>query len=281
MFDTFKAFWSNKITLVNQTAVPASMHGYGMMATTDEESVVLYEESLANFGAAYAAAQESVRSQGTTIASLQGQLQAMQQYCMAIGQQQPPPIVQQRQHNQRGATRRGGTPPAYQQPTTTSTRPMLPPTPYKQFENWNNCHTHGGDIDDGHTSGSCQKPGYKHNRGATRQNTMNSLTAGLHKTILLLASGRVPPPPPQPRVPSGPPIVQQMSPTQHMAWQQAGGPPLTRPVMPSYPTHGMWHIGQHAGPPPPAAPPVAATPPPQPGTYMTPPYYQYQMPPPF
>jgi hypothetical protein len=57
-FDLFKAFWSNKFTLVNQTVVPASMHGYGMMATTDDE----YKESLSNFGAAYAATQESVRS---------------------------------------------------------------------------------------------------------------------------------------------------------------------------------------------------------------------------
>jgi hypothetical protein len=28
--DTFKMFWAAKITLVNQTAIPASMHGYGM-----------------------------------------------------------------------------------------------------------------------------------------------------------------------------------------------------------------------------------------------------------
>jgi hypothetical protein len=29
-FDTFKSFWAAKITLVNQTAIPVSMHGYGM-----------------------------------------------------------------------------------------------------------------------------------------------------------------------------------------------------------------------------------------------------------
>jgi hypothetical protein len=93
MVDTFKTFLATKITLVvNQTAIPASMHGYGMAAVNDNDSVVSYGESIINFGAAYAATQESVKSQGmTTIASMQGQIQAMQQYCMALGQQPPPP----------------------------------------------------------------------------------------------------------------------------------------------------------------------------------------------
>ncbi len=34
--DSFKGFWSNAITLVNQTSVPALQHGYGM-ATIDED----------------------------------------------------------------------------------------------------------------------------------------------------------------------------------------------------------------------------------------------------
>jgi hypothetical protein len=41
-FDTFKTFWAAKIMLVNQTAVPASMHGYSMAAVNDDNSVVLY-----------------------------------------------------------------------------------------------------------------------------------------------------------------------------------------------------------------------------------------------
>jgi hypothetical protein len=52
------------------------------MATADDESVISYEESLANFGAAYAATQDSVKSQASTIVTLQGQMQSMQQYCM-------------------------------------------------------------------------------------------------------------------------------------------------------------------------------------------------------
>jgi hypothetical protein len=60
--DTFKTFWAAKITLVNQTAIPASMHGYGMAAMNDDNSIVSYGESIANFGAAYAATQELLKS---------------------------------------------------------------------------------------------------------------------------------------------------------------------------------------------------------------------------
>jgi hypothetical protein len=91
--DMFKTFWATKITLVNQTAMPASMHGYGMAAVNDDDSIALYGESIANFGAVYAATQESVKSQGTRIVSMQGQMQAMQQCCMALGQQPPPPGI--------------------------------------------------------------------------------------------------------------------------------------------------------------------------------------------
>ncbi len=76
--------------LVNQTAIPANLHGCGMAAVNDDDTEASYGESIANFGAAYAATQESVKTQATTIASMQTQLQTMQQYCMGL-QQQPPP----------------------------------------------------------------------------------------------------------------------------------------------------------------------------------------------
>jgi hypothetical protein len=109
--NTFKTFWAAKITLMNQTTIPASMHGYGMVAVNNDDSVALYRESIANFGAAYAATQEAVRSQGTTIASMQGQMEAMQQYCMVIGQQPPISIYtsQQQQHGRRSMSRRPST----------------------------------------------------------------------------------------------------------------------------------------------------------------------------
>ncbi len=154
MVNTFKRFWAAKITLVNQTAIPASMHGYGMAAVNNDDSVISYGESIANFKAVYAAMQELMKSQGTVIASMQGQLQVMQQYCMALGQQPPPGIYtsQQQQHGCRGTSRRPSTggrrnpaPTSYQQPGgfPGSQRPLQPPTLFKTFENWNYCHMHG------------------------------------------------------------------------------------------------------------------------------------------
>ncbi len=78
-FDSFKTFWAAKITLVNQTTIPASQYGYRMAATNNDDSIVSYGESIANFDAAYAATQESVKSQGTTIVLMQSQLNAMTQ----------------------------------------------------------------------------------------------------------------------------------------------------------------------------------------------------------
>jgi hypothetical protein len=64
----FKAFWAAKITLVNQTTIPTSQYRYGMTATNNDNSVISYGNTISNFGAAYAATQESVKSQGMTIA---------------------------------------------------------------------------------------------------------------------------------------------------------------------------------------------------------------------
>lgn len=157
MFKSFKTFWSNKITLINQTSVLASLHGYSMMVTNNDESVLSYEESLANFGASYAATQESVKSHDTTITMMQSQLQAMQQYCMNLQQQPPPPSQYQQHHSRRGLDCHGC---QQQAPTPAATTPCYtnPPLPYKHFENWNYCPSHGGDIDDGHTTDRAKSP---------------------------------------------------------------------------------------------------------------------------
>ena len=57
MLDTFKTFLADNITLVNQTAIPASLHGYGMAAVNNENTVALLEESIANFGTVNTATQ--------------------------------------------------------------------------------------------------------------------------------------------------------------------------------------------------------------------------------
>jgi len=78
----------------------------------DDASIASYTESLANFGAAYAAMQESMKSQATTMAAMQGQLTNIQQLCMAVGQQPPPniyaPSQQQPTFNNRRNRRNGG-----------------------------------------------------------------------------------------------------------------------------------------------------------------------------
>jgi hypothetical protein len=86
MIDSFKEYWANVISIVNQKAVLASQHGYGMAAMEDDALLAWYSKSLANFGAAYAATQESIKTQATSLASMQGQLTNIQQFCMNVGQ---------------------------------------------------------------------------------------------------------------------------------------------------------------------------------------------------
>ena len=106
-----------------------------------------------------------------------------------------------------------------------------PPTPIKRFENWNYCSTHGGDVDNYHTSATCSRPGENHQRTATRTNTMGGSMRGMHKTILPSAAGRQAPTP----RPPPPPI--NYTPTHFQAWNN--GPRL--PMTP-----GSWGFGPHA-----------------------------------
>ena len=53
--ESFKEYWSAAITRVNQTAIPAASHGYGMTVMDNDTLIALYGEALANFCAAYAA----------------------------------------------------------------------------------------------------------------------------------------------------------------------------------------------------------------------------------
>jgi hypothetical protein len=63
---------------------------------------------------------------------------------------------------------------------------IRPPNPYKQWENWDYCHSHGSDVDNNHTSATCGKPGPVHNPNASCTNIMGRSVARLHKTILPL-----------------------------------------------------------------------------------------------
>ena len=50
--ESFKDNWSGAIALINQTATPASKHGYGMAAVDNDVSIALYTERMLNFCAA-------------------------------------------------------------------------------------------------------------------------------------------------------------------------------------------------------------------------------------
>jgi hypothetical protein len=93
-FNSFKTFWAVKITLVNQTAIPASQYGYRMAATNNNNSIVSYGKSLVNFGATYAATQESVKLQGTTKAMSKITLTPCHSTALHYSSKQPRPTMQ-------------------------------------------------------------------------------------------------------------------------------------------------------------------------------------------
>ena len=99
VIDSFKEYWSVAIALVNQTAAPALQHGYGMAAVDNDASIASYTKKMMNFGAAYAATQDTMKSQAASLAAMQGQLANTQQFCMAVGQQPPSTIYQPPSNN--------------------------------------------------------------------------------------------------------------------------------------------------------------------------------------
>ncbi len=107
-FAGFKSFWENAVQIAVFTSVPESQHSYGM-AATDNNATASLTDAIFNFGTAYAATQESLRSNMANIMAIQGQLQMLYQ---AIGNGQPPPGIinyQQRSRGGRGhGQQRGG-----------------------------------------------------------------------------------------------------------------------------------------------------------------------------
>jgi hypothetical protein len=207
--ETFKDFWSSKISLVSQTAIFANLHGYGMAAVNNKgDSIVLYDELIANFGAAYAATQELVKNRGMTIESLQGQINAIQQYCMALQQPCPPyhlraPTVAARtQHPMRLVLMQwiwlgqnwlsiASVHPAAANPwcsgkhTPTNTKQVLQELALLPCAQWQH-------RQQSHQCKVCQTR-MDHNLHATCTNTMSGSMAGMHKTSLPLARGPTPP----------------------------------------------------------------------------------------
>jgi hypothetical protein len=181
--NSFKEYWANVIAFVNQTAVLALQHGYRMTTMDDDALVIAYDDLLANFGAAFAATQETMKSQANILIAMQNQLSNIQ-LCMNVGQQPPSsgyaPAQQQctfNNHNKRNGGGQGNNRGFPQQPTMNyigtgggQQQNMHPPNPCKWWENRNYCHPHGGDVDHNHISALCGKPGPMHNPNAIRTN---------------------------------------------------------------------------------------------------------------
>jgi hypothetical protein len=119
-FTTFRAFWADAVNIASFTATPASSHGYGMAAAKDNSSALT--DAVYNFGAAYAATQESQHTSNKAINAMQGQIQML---CQALGSHPPPNMMPY--HQQQGAR------PPKRQPMRPKTRwrrtwPRRPPS---------------------------------------------------------------------------------------------------------------------------------------------------------
>ena len=107
------------------------------------------------------------------------------------------------------------------------------PTPIKCFDNWNYCSTHGGNLDNNHTSATCARPGENYQCAATRTNTMGGSLRSMHKTILSSTIGR------QAAPMRPPPAPVNYTPT---FFHPLGN------IRPRFPmTPGSWGFGPHAG----------------------------------
>ena len=86
-------------------------------------------------------------------------------------------------------------------------------TPFRCYENFNYCWTHGHHVEDDHTSATCTMPDPGHQHAATKMNTMGGVDFGSHKTIMPSQSGR-------PRNTKG----QRQAAPSYLAWKAAGYP---------------------------------------------------------
>ena len=228
-----------------------------MAVVKDNASIALYTETMSIFGAAYAATQDLMKSQAASLATMQGQLVNIQQFCMAVRQKPPSniyqptsnsyaPAQQQRMTYSRGGRGRGrggsGLSGGNQQPTwygfggAGAQQGQRAPTLFKRYENWNYSLLHRGNVNDTHTSNTCPKPRPMHSRYGTRANMMGGSVAGMHKSIMPSAAGRTGPPttrPPQKQQPIYPLFH---PPPSHMSAQGPTPPPAYYTGMP--PTGG-------------------------------------------
>jgi hypothetical protein len=95
-FTAFCGFGADAVNIASFTATLASSHGYGMAAAKDSSSALT--DAVSNFGAAYAATQESQRTSNKAINAMHGQIQML---CQTLGSHPPPNMMPY--HQQQGA----------------------------------------------------------------------------------------------------------------------------------------------------------------------------------
>jgi len=275
--DNFRTWWREKLRIRRLTGQSANSLGYGMnaaqVAEQEAASEQLLQETAARFAAGHAANAEAMANVTNSNNAVQSLAQQVQMLCQVVQQNQAPayqapayqapyqaPYQTQYQGQGRGGGgRRGGgragrnggrgtTGGRYQQAAQ-----QLPTVPsnIKRFENNNYCWTHGCDVNDNHTSMTCERQAPGHNIYATRANPMGGNMKCAHKTILPSQVGRPPAPtraarrqqaaqppmqqPPMQQPPMQQPVMQQpimqwQQPIQQRAFNMM--PPVQAPVMP-------------------------------------------------
>ncbi len=66
-FAAFCSFWETAVNIASFTATPALQHGNGLNAVEDDPSATYLTDAVSNFGAAYAAMQESLCNNNASI----------------------------------------------------------------------------------------------------------------------------------------------------------------------------------------------------------------------
>jgi hypothetical protein len=104
-FASFHPSWKTAVNIASFMATPALQHSYGMTAVKDNPSAASLTNAITNFGAAYAAMQESLQNNNASINAMKGQIQML---CNALDSQPPAGMHQYPQQTNQGCQARGG-----------------------------------------------------------------------------------------------------------------------------------------------------------------------------
>ena len=221
-YAVLKEFWRLEHLKMKRSNPTAQQYEFGMNvidsdATNNSTDMASMLEQCANAMMAAQKQQQERQTQFETqmaanLAAMQAQLQSCNMNnnnMMNAAAQQMQATQQMQQQNMANAAQNNNRARNWQaaawQPMQQQGTPICPPaynnnmgggnktpdkTPFRCFENYNYCWTHGHHIEDDHTSATCTMPNPGHQHAATKQNTMGGSDKGNHKTIMPSQSGR-------------------------------------------------------------------------------------------